>query len=70
MLPSLVLQPLCTPCGWPFYPLVRIDCDLKIRALNGQVTIVRGDLQNPYNVGIPGVGSFRPYSMSSLVLGL
>jgi hypothetical protein len=40
--------------------LVRIDCDLKIRAVNGQVTIVRDDLENPYNVGIPGVCSVQP----------
>jgi hypothetical protein len=40
--------------------LVRIDCDLKIRAVNGQVTIVRDDLENIYSVRIRGVCSFQP----------
>jgi hypothetical protein len=34
---------------------VRIDRALEIPAVNGQVTIVRDDLENLYNVGIPGV---------------
>jgi len=60
MLPSPALQPPCSPCGWPSYPLVRIDRDLEIPAVNGQVTIVRDDLENLYNVCIPGVCSFQP----------
>lgn len=30
-----------------------------IPAVNGQVTIVRNDLENTYNVFIPGIGSFH-----------
>ena len=55
MLPFPAPQPPCSPCGWPSYPFVRIDRALEIPAVNGQVTIVRDDLENLYNVGIPGV---------------
>jgi hypothetical protein len=40
--------------------LVRIDRALEILAVNGQVTIVRDDLENPDDVCIPGVCSSQP----------
>jgi hypothetical protein len=60
MLPFPALQPPCMLCGWPSYPLVRIDRALEILAVNGQVTIVRDDLENPDDVCIPGVCSSQP----------
>jgi len=39
--------------------LVRVDRAFEIPAANGQLTIVRNDLEYTYNVSVTGVCSFQ-----------
>ncbi len=44
----------------PMQPVRRAFLIRKIRSVNGQVAIVRDDLENLYSVRIPGILDFQP----------